>query len=110
MLQISICDAFDENYFHPTDKILLVKNNDQYFALGSFCGFCYSNLGQGALLGEKLICPQCGSNYDINSGFAETGPNLRNLAFFPVKIRKDMIELNCPEHVPAFQKKKFLKR
>jgi hypothetical protein len=62
------------------------------------------------LLGEKLICPTCGSNYDIDSGFAESGPNLRNLANFPVKVRRGEIEITVPEHIPAFSKKKFLKR
>ena len=26
MVQVSICDAFDENMYHPTDKVLLVKH------------------------------------------------------------------------------------
>lgn len=78
--------------------------------MGSFCGFDFTNLGQGALLGEKLICPTCGSNYDINSGFAETGPNMRNLSMFPIKSRGGEIDLTVPEHIPAFSKKKFLKR
>ena len=110
MIQVSVCDAFDEELYHPTDKIILIKHDEQYFALGSFCGYDYHNLGQGALLGEKLCCPGCGSNYDINNGFAESGPNLRNLSTFSVKVRKGKIELTVPEHVPAFSKKKFLKR
>jgi len=89
---------------------LLLKHDDQYYALGSFCGCDFANLGEGALLGEKLCCPCCGSNYDITSGFAESGPNLRNLATFPVKVRNEEIELTVPEHIPAFSKKKFLKR
>jgi 3-phenylpropionate/trans-cinnamate dioxygenase ferredoxin component len=105
-----VCDAFDEELYHPTDKILLLKEDGDYKALGSFCGFDFSNLGQGALLGEKLICPTCGANYDVSSGFAETGPNLRNLSTFPVKIRDGNIELTVPEHIPAFSRKKFLKR
>ena len=89
MIQVSICDAFDDDKFHPTDKILLVCHDDHYYALGSFCGFDYKNLGQGALLGEKLCCPGCGANYDIKSGHAESGPNLRNLSSFTVKIRNE---------------------
>jgi len=88
MIQVSVCDAFDDQTFHPTDKIMLTKHDDQYYALGSFCGFDFANLGQGALIGEKLVCPQCGSNYDITTGFSEAGPNLRNLSTFPVKVRE----------------------
>ena len=67
-------------------------------------------MADGAVLGEKLACAECGSNYDINSGFPDTGPNLRNLSSFSVKIRDEKIELTVPEHIPAFSKKKFLKR
>lgn len=110
MIQVSICDAFADEVYHPTDKIILIKHDGQFHALGSFCGYDYHNLGQGALLGQKLCCPGCGSNYDISNGFAESGPNLRNLSTFSVKVRKGKIELTVPEHVPAFSKKKFLKR
>ena len=61
-------------------------------------------------MGEKLCCPGCGSNYDITSGHCESGPNLRNLSTFSVKIRDDEINVTVPEHIPAFSKKKFLKR
>jgi len=35
---------------------------------------------------------------------------MRNLSSFLVKTRNDKIELTVPEHIPAFSKKKFLKR
>lgn len=82
----------------------------QYYALGSYCGYDFSSLSQGALLGEKLICATCGSCYDITSGFVDTGPNFRNLSSFPVKVREGQIEVAVPEHIPAFSRKKFLKR
>lgn len=110
MIQVNIADAFDPELFHATDKVLLLKHEDKFYALGSFCGYCYSNLGQGALLGEKLCCAECGSNYDVTSGFVETGPNFRNLSTFAVKVRKDQIELTVPEHIPPFSKKRFIKR
>jgi 3-phenylpropionate/trans-cinnamate dioxygenase ferredoxin subunit len=109
-IQVSVCDALDEEFFHPTDKIILLKHEDSYLALGSFCGYDFTSLSQGAFLGEKLICPTCGSNYDVSSGFVETGPNFRNLSTFPVKVRDGMIEVTVPEHIPAFARKKFLKR
>ena len=110
MVQVSISDAFDEDLFHETDKVLLLKHDDKYFAMGSFCGHCYSNLGQGACFGEKLACAGCGSNYDITTGHTETGPNLRNLSTFSCRVRDGQIELTIPEHIPAFSKKKFVKR
>jgi hypothetical protein len=35
---------------------------------------------------------------------------MRNLSSFAVKVRNENIELTVPEHIPAFSKKKFLKR
>ena len=110
MVEVKIADAFDETKFHPTDQILLLKHDGNYFALGSFCGYCYSELGEGAFLGEKLCCAECGSNYDVTTGFVETGPNMRNLSSFPVRIRKGKLELTVPEHIPPFSKKKFINR
>jgi hypothetical protein len=44
MIQIAVCDAFDEEKFHPTDKIIVLKHKNQYYATGAFCGFCYTPL------------------------------------------------------------------
>jgi len=71
MVQISISDAFDKKKFYPTDKIILCMHQGKHYALGSFCGFDFTNLATGALIGEKIICPTCGSNYDITSGIVE---------------------------------------
>jgi len=62
------------------------------------------------LIGEKLICPTCGSNYDIMSGFVDQGPALRNLSSFVVQTREEEIKLIVPDHIPAFAQKKFLNR
>ena len=110
MIQVGVCDAVHEDVFHPTDKVILIKHEDKYFALGSFCGYDFTNLSQGAVIGEKLICPTCGSNYDLTNGFVESGPNMRNLSTFPIKCREEMLEMTVPEHIPAFSRKKFLKR
>jgi len=71
MVQISISDAFNKDKFYPTDKIILCMHQGKYYALGSFCGFDFTNLATGALIGEKMICPTCGSNYDITSGIVD---------------------------------------
>lgn len=71
MIQVSVCDPFDDDTFHPTDKVIIAKHNNQYYATGSFCGFDYTNLATGAFLGEKLICPTCGSTYNIENGYVD---------------------------------------
>lgn len=110
MVQVAISDAFNKDKFYPTDKIILAKHQDQLYALGSFCGFDFTNLATGALIGEKLICPSCGSNYDITSGIVDQGPSMRNLSSFNVQIREELVKVTLPEHVPAFQHKRNLQR
>ena len=87
-----------------------MKHKDQLYATGSYCGFDFTNLATGALLGEKLICPTCGSVYDIKSGLVDNGPSMRNLSSFSIKVREGQIKLTVPEHIPAFARRKFLGR
>jgi nitrite reductase/ring-hydroxylating ferredoxin subunit len=91
MIQVSVCDPFDDTKFHPTDKVIIAKHNDKYYAVGSFCGFDYTNLATGAFLGEKLICPTCGSNYNIINGFVDQGPSLRSISSFLIQQRDNKI-------------------
>lgn len=107
---MAVSDPWNKEKFHPTDKLILCKNNDQHYAIGSFCGFDFTNLATGALLGEKIICPTCGSNYDIKNGFVDMGPSMRNLSSFVINTRDDEIKVTVPEHVPAFARKQHLKR
>lgn len=110
MVQIAVCDPMDENKFHPTDKIILCKHQGEHHALGSFCGFDFTNLATGALIGEKLICPTCGSNYDIKNGYVDQGPSMRSLSSFVVNERDGKVNVTVPEHIPAFSRKNMLKR
>ncbi len=89
MVQLSVSDPFNDKIYHYTDKIILAKHKDKYYATGAFCGFDYTNLATGALIGEKLICPTCGSAYDIKNGFVDQGPTLRNLSSFVITTRDD---------------------
>lgn len=81
---MAVCDPFNESVFHPTDKIIVAKHQDTYYALGAFCGFDYTPLAKGALIGEKLICPTCSSTYDIKNGHIDTGPTMRNISSFNI--------------------------
>lgn len=110
MVQVSVCDPFNDQKFHPTDKVIIAKHNGQHYACGSFCGYDFTSLATGAFLGQKLICPTCGSTYNIQNGFVEQGPSLRNISSFLIQVREENIQLVVPEHIPAFAQKKYLER
>jgi len=88
----------------------LLKHKDRLYALGSYCGYDFTNLSTGALLGEKLVCPTCLSAYDVKSGLVDNGPSMRNLSNFSVNVRDEKIKVTLPEHIPAFARRKFLAR
>lgn len=71
MVMVSVCDPFDAEKFHPTDKIVVAKINGNYHATGAFCGFDYTPLAKGALIGSRIICPTCTSTYNMQTGFIE---------------------------------------
>lgn len=110
MIQVAISDPFDPTRFYPTDKIIVMKHKDKHYALGSYCGFDFTNLATGALLGEKLICPTCLSSYDIKNGLVDIGPSMRNLSSFSITTRDEELKVTVPEHIPAFARRKFLGR
>ena len=87
-----------------------MMHKSRLYALGSYCGFDFTNLATGALLGEKLICPTCCSSYDIKNGLVDIGPSMRNLSSFNITRRDEEIKVTVPEHIPAFAKRKFLGR
>jgi len=110
MIQVAISDPFNPEKFFPTDKIIVLKHKDRLYALGSYCGFDFTNLATGALLGEKLVCPTCCSSYSVTNGLVDIGPSMRNLSNFSITIREEEIKVTVPEHIPAFAKRKFLGR
>lgn len=102
MVMVSVCDPFNDQLYHPTDKIIILKYRDVYYALGAFCGFDYTPLAKGAFIGNKIICPTCASAYDIRNGYVENGPTIRNISSFNIQTRDNRVKVTIPEHVPAF--------
>ena len=51
MLQVAISDPFNKALFYPTDNIIVLKYNGQNYAVDSYCGYDFTNLATGALLG-----------------------------------------------------------
>lgn len=75
---------FDKNKFDPLDKVIIIRQGETYYALSSFCGFDMTDLSNGVALGNKIICPTCLSEFNIEDGKANFGPTFNNLASFPI--------------------------
>jgi nitrite reductase/ring-hydroxylating ferredoxin subunit len=97
-----------DNPIDHFQKILLFKIGNNYHATGSFCSYCLTNLKEGILLGDKLICPNCISEYYVVEGTVESGPAVKDLANFPVLLRENKIFIRVPlEKIPPFSEPLF---
>lgn len=108
-VQVSICDPNNSKLFHPIDKVIVYKKEDKVYCTASFCGYDYSDLNDGIYLGDKVICPTCGTTYNMTDGIVDSGASLRNISSFPCQIRKNMISIIVPDHIPAFALREGLK-
>lgn len=96
-------DILLEDPFNYFQKMLLFKISDNYFATGSFCPYDLTDLKEGILLGDKLVCPNCISEFNVADGSIESGPASRNIASFPVSLRDSKIFVRIPtEKLPVF--------
>lgn len=96
-----------KKYFN---KVVVFHANDNYYATSSFCGYDLTDLKDGVLLGNKIICPTCMSEYNIENGTPEHGPNMKFLATFPVSLKENKLFLKVPEDiVPLFSYHKNMK-
>lgn len=96
-------DILLEDPFNYFQKMLVFKIGDNYFSTGSFCSYDLVDLKEGILLGEKLVCPSCLSEYNVSDGIVESGPACKNLASFPVSLRENKIFVRVPiKKLPVF--------
>lgn len=68
LIQLSIAKFNSPNEYDPLDRVIVLRSGDNYHALSSFCGYDMTDLANGVALGEKFICPTCGSEYRIHDG------------------------------------------
>ncbi len=72
--------------FTVGDKVICVANiAGRYSALDNVCSHRGGPLGQGVVMGDKLICPWHGWQYDVSTGIPLENPKLP-VQVYPMKI------------------------
>ena len=61
-------------------KVLLVRRNGEYHAVGAFCSHYKAPLAQGVLNGDRVVCPWHNACFNIISGEQLAPPGLDSLA------------------------------
>lgn len=76
--------------------VLLVKANNQYYAMGAFCTHYGAPLAKGALCGNHVICPWHHAWFDITNGDFIEPPALDHLPHYKVDIKEDQVFVELP--------------
>ncbi|KAM3615836.1 uncharacterized protein V6R79_008530 [Siganus canaliculatus] len=67
-------------------KVLLVRTQGQFSAVGSQCSHYNAPLVKGALVGKRVRCPFHGACFNVRTGDIEEFPGLDSLPSYKVKV------------------------
>jgi apoptosis-inducing factor 3 len=76
--------------------ILLVRRDDQIYALGAYCTHNSAPLAEGVLCGDQIICPWHNAYFNIVTGDQAEPPGLDSLPQYPVKIENNRVIVTIP--------------
>ena len=77
--------------------ILLIRRDDQVYAMGAYCTHNKAPLVNGVLNGDHVVCPWHNAYFNIVSGDQQEPPGLDSLPRYPVKIEADQVIVTLPE-------------
>uniref|UniRef100_UPI00398F120F apoptosis inducing factor mitochondria associated 4 n=1 Tax=Pristiophorus japonicus TaxID=55135 RepID=UPI00398F120F len=72
-------------------KVLLIKSNGEFSAVGHLCAHYGSSLVNGVLSNGRIRCPKHGACFNIKTGDIEEFPSLDCLQSFKVDILNDKV-------------------
>ncbi|NXN96907.1 AIFM3 factor, partial [Rhinopomastus cyanomelas] len=79
--------------------VLLVRNKNEFRALGSKCPHSGAPLSKGVLKGQRLRCPWHGACFDIRTGDIEEFPSLDCLPCFKVTVQDGKVLVTAKKKV-----------
>jgi NADPH-dependent 2,4-dienoyl-CoA reductase/sulfur reductase-like enzyme/nitrite reductase/ring-hydroxylating ferredoxin subunit len=81
-------------------KVLLARVGETCHAVGANCTHYGAPLVEGALVGDRIICPWHHACFNARSGRMEEPPALDSLPLFPVRVDGDDIYIDVPADAP----------
>ena len=79
-------------------ELVLGRAGDRYFAVQRRCAHRGGDLAGGQLAGDRLICPQHGWRYSIETG-GEDGIYGTCLEVYPVRVTGEQLEVSLTPRV-----------
>uniref|UniRef100_A0A672RI11 Apoptosis-inducing factor 3-like n=1 Tax=Sinocyclocheilus grahami TaxID=75366 RepID=A0A672RI11_SINGR len=81
------------------NKILLVRNNGEFTAVGGLCTHYGAPLIKGALVGDRVRCPFHGACFNTKTGDIEEFPGLDCLPKYKVKVEGGKVYVTTDKKV-----------
>ena len=81
-------------------NILLARVSGKYHAVGATCTHYGAPLAEGALSGERIICPWHHACFNVTTGDLEEPPALDALPRYEVRVENENVIVRLPEDAP----------
>jgi len=78
-------------------NILLARLNGEYYAVGATCPHYGAPLAEGALCGERIICPWHHASFDVTTGDLLEPPAFDALPHYEVKVEGERVIVALPD-------------
>ncbi len=79
-------------------EVLLLRVNDNFYALGAFCTHNQAPLVQGVINGDHIVCPWHNASFNLTTGDQQEPPGLDSLPRYPLRIEGENIIVSVPEN------------
>ncbi|KAF1393990.1 hypothetical protein PFLUV_G00021860 [Perca fluviatilis] len=86
-------------------KVLLVRTQGQYSAVGSQCSHYNAPLIKGALVGDRVRCPFHGACFNVRTGDIEEYPGLDCLPSYKVKVEDGKVYVSINKNSLKLKKR-----
>ena len=79
-------------------KVLLARVGDKCYAVGAHCTHYGAPLVDGALVGERIVCPWHHACFDVTTGDMQEPPAVDSLPSYAIRTDGDKILIELSEH------------
>jgi NADPH-dependent 2,4-dienoyl-CoA reductase/sulfur reductase-like enzyme/nitrite reductase/ring-hydroxylating ferredoxin subunit len=79
--------------------ILLARVGGKYHAVGAYCTHYGAPLAEGALCGERVVCPWHHACFNVTTGDMEEPPALDSLPRYGVRVEGERVIVSLPDEI-----------